>query len=294
MEPVFSFNPSVEGQKKAIVTLTIGKRYEDMFSRYCMDSWISYCKKYGYDLIAISHPLDNSERAQKRSPAWQKLLILSQDWSSRYERLVWMDTDIIININYALDISRDVPSSKVGAVNAFGIPTEEINLIALERQYENLLLKNMPHIKNLTPGEYYKHRGIVSGAKLKQVVQTGVLVCSPKFHQAVFEHTYNSYEDTHGSDWNYEMPALSYELLSNDSVHWVSTRFNNCVMDMISAFYPELIRDNRPSYQQFINAMTNIYELSTFMHFAGCGNYMDEFCGAKSNPPPQRTRLLYI
>jgi hypothetical protein len=89
---------------KAIVTLAIGERYLKMFERYCWKNWQVYADKYNYDLIVITDPLDNSERAKLRSPAWQKLLILSQDWSDKYEQIVWIDTDIIINNENAYDI----------------------------------------------------------------------------------------------------------------------------------------------------------------------------------------------
>ena len=91
---------------KVLVTFAIGNKYRDLFHQYAKDGFLAYCKKFGYDLICITESLDQSERAQKRSPAWQKLLILSQPWSEKYERVLWMDTDIIINMKNAKDILR--------------------------------------------------------------------------------------------------------------------------------------------------------------------------------------------
>ena len=48
--------------KKAIVTLTIGKKYENLFNTYCKNSWEKYCDKFDYDLIVINQNLDDSEK----------------------------------------------------------------------------------------------------------------------------------------------------------------------------------------------------------------------------------------
>ena len=32
--------------KKAIVTLVIGKKYEEMFNVYCKDNWQKYCENF--------------------------------------------------------------------------------------------------------------------------------------------------------------------------------------------------------------------------------------------------------
>jgi CRISPR/Cas system-associated protein Cas5 (RAMP superfamily) len=77
--------------KKAIVTITLGETFKKMFNELCRENWQKYCDKYSYDLIIINEPLDTTERSKKRSPSWQKLLILSQDWSQNYERIVCLD-----------------------------------------------------------------------------------------------------------------------------------------------------------------------------------------------------------
>jgi hypothetical protein len=66
---------------KAIVTLLVGESYETNWRTFCKPQWESYANKYGYDLIALNRPLDASARAQNRSPAWQKCLILSQEFA---------------------------------------------------------------------------------------------------------------------------------------------------------------------------------------------------------------------
>jgi hypothetical protein len=249
--------------KKAIVTIAVGERYFKMFHCICQNNWMEYCDRFGYDLIVIEDKMDTSDRANSRSVAWQKLLILSQDWSSEYDRIVWVDVDVIMNSKYAYDICDGVPIEKVGAVDSYSIPTREIHRIALSRLYDRWRSSSTPFIDNLLPNQYYTNRGI-NGGHLNSVVQTGVMVCSPIHHRDIFENVYYGYEDEHGAEWNYEMPALSFELLQADLVHWISPRFNFTVGDIEAAFY----QSSRESH------LKDIYDLSIFMHFAGCAHKM--------------------
>lgn len=76
--------------KKAIVTLAIGDNYLDLWMNICKKNWTAYCERHGYDLIIFDRPLDISMRAQQRSPAWQKCLILGADAVRNYDRVVWI------------------------------------------------------------------------------------------------------------------------------------------------------------------------------------------------------------
>lgn len=276
--------------RRAMVTITIGSQYKQMFERHCAPNWKQYCDRFGYDLIVIDEPLDRSERAEKRSPAWQKLLILSQDWSQKYERIVWVDADVLINNQNALDVCDGVPMDRVGAVEAYSIPTREIHDIALRRLYQFWKENGINYVDNSTPGSYYAERGI-PGGDLDHVVQTGVFVCSPKYHRDIFERIYHSYEEEGGAAGNYEMPAMSYELVRACMVTWISPRFNYCVMNLLAAFYPEALgigtgrsmggplgtclkKMGLGSSSQR-KALENIHDLSMFVHFAGCAGLMD-------------------
>lgn len=54
--------------QKAIVTFALGEKYQKMFNDLCRLDWENYCKKYNYDFYLITEPLDDSSRAQVRSP----------------------------------------------------------------------------------------------------------------------------------------------------------------------------------------------------------------------------------
>ena len=280
--------------KKAIVTLAVGQKHEEMFNNFCKNNWQKYCENYDYDLIVINEPLDKSRRALERSVAWQKLLILSQEWSDNYDQIVWIDSDVIINYQQAKDITSHVSIEKVGAVESYSIPSKISHDIALKRRYDYWKKNNIPYIDNLAPGDFYKNRGI-PGGDLKEVVQTGVFVCSTKYHQKIFEHIYYNYEDINKTAaWNYEMPAMSYELLKGDLVEWIPNEYNYCVFDIISTYYPFILLEKSPiikrihiklmkllgikNYNIFttlqIKCLDQIYSNGYFIHYAGCHSWI--------------------
>lgn len=280
--------------KVALVTLLIGEKYVDSFNRYARDSWEIYCKKYGFDLILIDHSLDDTELGRSRSPSWQKLLILSQEWSKNYDRIIWVDSDVIINNETAKDITAGVPIELVGACDEFSTPSREFHDIALARLHAIWKHYGIDIQDDKLAGDYYTTRGI-DGGHLTAVVQAGVMVLSPLYHREIFEKVYYNYGHENGNRWNYEMPALSYELLSANMVHWISPAYNFLVIYAVEAFYRGMMHDKPNTAINFLSRVTNklfgykipprqnmaelkvfqnIYDLSMFMHFAGCANDM--------------------
>src|SRR5437016_2609859 len=117
--------PSQMNATTAIVTLAIGTRYREQWHRVCEVNWTRYAARHGYDVICLEDPLDTSDRARGRSPAWQKCLILGQPFAARYERIVWVDADILISPT-APAVTDDVPLERIGAVDEFATPTPQI------------------------------------------------------------------------------------------------------------------------------------------------------------------------
>lgn len=223
-----------------LVTLAIGKTYLQAWKTFCEPNWTRYAAARGYDLLCIDAPLDNSERARQRSPSWQKCLILGHDVARGYDRVVWVDADILINAAPSPSITESVPLEKVGAVAAFSTPTRELFLQALERTYEYAESKGSRPVKEIVPEQYYGNWGL-AGPWLDEVVQCGVLVLSPRYHRALLEYVYYSYEDKGEARWHYEMRPLSYELLKAGMVHWIDHRFNQGWVPYRMLHYPFLV-----------------------------------------------------
>lgn len=271
--------------QKAIVTLLIGKNYRNRWQKLCALNWRKYADLNGYDLICIDSPLDDSPRAQSRSAAWQKCLILGNDRVKKYDRIVWIDSDILINPNSPCVVSQ-VPEDKVGAVSAFAQFAESLpekNQILMNRAVE-FLGWSFHNAK-----EYYLEARLPDS--FKQVVQTGVIVLSPRHHHDILEYTYHHYDDTPVGD--FEMEGLSYELLKTNCVYWLDDRFNKLWVVCMLMNYPFLLapkkteikpirvwkRFTRGHYQLPPKGVTTA-SLSTafinnyFLHFAGMAHYM--------------------
>lgn len=254
---------------KAIVALALGSKYQKMFDELCRHEWEKYCKKYNFDFYLITEHLDDSPRALSRSPSWQKLLILSQTWSSMYDQIVWLDTDILINAKNTPDITEGTDPKKIAAVDAFSIPDHRLNQILTQRPPNLLWTNNWS-----SPEDYYTKNEIFDVA-YPHVVHGGVFVCSPKFHKSIFEHIYFNYEDN-PEKMQAEQPFLSYELLKNNLVQWLPAYFNYCVAPLVTAYYPFLLNDQTSSEELRALALTNLFELGGFLHFAGCHHLMSQ------------------
>jgi hypothetical protein len=238
--------------RTAIVTLAIGAEYSDRWHRLCEANWRRYADRHGYDLICIEEPLDDSQRARHRSPSWQKLLLPGQPFAGDYERIVWVDCDVVFGHD-APPVTAGVPLEKVGAVDEVGgLPVE---------------LKRMLYMKPFV--DYYREYGF--DGTLDHVVQAGVMVLSPRFHAELFEHIYETYEDKPGTF--YEMRPLSWELQQRDLVHWLDPRFNTLWIVYRATHDPVLIEPRRhprlPALAQ--QALSEIHCL----HFAGEAGNMD-------------------
>ena len=254
---------------KAIVTLAVGQAYSERFEQFCRKNWAEYAARHGYDIVVFKDPLDRSERAAKRSPAWQKCLVLSQPEMADYERVVWVDSDIAINAA-APSIVEGVPLERIGATDEHAFPSPQARQAILEA-----LIASSPDSGALSKafwqswrdaGVWHAAFGLPGGQK--HIVQTGVLVMSPKHHRALLEHVYNSYEDGGSQSLNYEMRPLSHEIQARGLQHWIDPRFNALVWWV---FLGSNVGETENELRQFL---LQLYARSHFLHFAGCANLM--------------------
>ena len=263
-----------EPNSKAIVTLAIGKSFRNRWDRVCRDNWQLYADRHDYDIICIDESLDKSERARSRSPAWQKCLILSQEFSKLYDRIVWVDSDVLLNPG-APDIAAGVPPDKVGAVDEYASPTAELYQQILRKLTRYWDAHGIPFVRNETAADYYRAYGFSSA--FDQVVQTGVMALSPDHHRQILESVYYSYEETKTAEWNYEMRPVSYELLKEDCVHWIDPRFNAIWGNYKALQFPFLL--NHPDHPRARECVEDAFRRVFFLHFAGSAQEMSSAAG---------------
>ncbi len=249
--------------RTALVTLTIGDSYRWLWRRFCRPSWLAYAERHSYDLICIDTPLDPSEAAAPRSLQWQKLLILSQPYAAYYDQVVWVDSDVLIHPQ-APAITAGVPLERVGAVDEYAAPSPADYQLALARLYAHYRATGTPFHDTASPAAFYAAVGVP--AEFQEVVQAGVMVLSPRYHRALFEHTYHTYAP-HDTLRVGEMRTLSYELLRAGLVTWIDPRFNFIFLIFQALAYPEQLRLPDPVAMRA--AVAEAYDRSYFLHLAG-------------------------
>lgn len=205
---------------RALVTLALGAQYLARWRALAMPGFAAYAARHGYDAIVVVGHLDKSWRALKRSPAWQKCLILSQPWSAQYVRVVWVDADCVPKAD-APDICEDVPVECVGANTVFEQFSDVEFQILIERHYGyRVAVRDARAAFAAVQAEVYRTDGFADPPG--PMMHTGVLVLSPAHHRALLESAY-AYESV--NRW-YEQTALSYLTLKAGAMHGFNPRFN--------------------------------------------------------------------
>jgi|SRR5579859_82381 len=270
----------------ALVTLVEGARYQRRFQRYCYPNWAAYASRYGLDIVVLDKALDTSPRARSRSSSWQKCLAVTDARVQKYDQIVWIDSDIVINAQRAPNIFDFFKAEEIAAVKDFDYPTREQFRATLESLYRNWDKAGMHYISNLTPEEFYTAFPLPSHS---EVVHCGVIGLSPAKHAHIFRTAYDKYEDKGQPEWNYEMRPLSHEILSSSPVTWLDHRFNLILGYVLSAAYP-YVMDHSGSLLERVKTrlgmpstrkkklkavLPEILENAFFLHFAGVQSDME-------------------
>jgi len=248
-----------------MVTIAIGDKYKAAWEQYCRPSWQSYAARHGYDVIIITDYLDQGPLARKRSPHWQKLLILHHPAIQKYKRVVWLDSDIVINFVTAPCI-----------VGFCGDPSRVGVVLFVENENGNDALRLAVNRRQVTGGQtlnqggrtfrdVYNHIGFRT--EQNKGFNAGVMVLSPSSHKAVFEQVYAGYNETNGS-W-FENGPLSYHLVVNDLVSPIPEAFNVNVPHLLYCHYPFILDGQIPELKPVVTR--TIIENGWFLHFLGGG-----------------------
>jgi hypothetical protein len=249
----------------AIVVVAIGAEILTYWQTHCEEQCRIYANKCGYDLIVLTEPLDNSPRAMGRSPAWQKCLVLSQEFSQRYRQIISLDSDIVINAAISPRITDQAPINRVGGVISGSHIHEDLRCILADR-LQNITADYARGLKNWD--ELQRRAYVFYGLKpLTSVIQTGVLVASPAHHREIFESIYHAPERYVSRC--YEQIPLSHALLTGDVFCQIDTRFNSVFFETALVHYPYL-RDERIPHYDFAAsyALQTEFANNFFLHFA--------------------------
>lgn len=227
-------DPIAREHPRALVTIALGAQYLARWRALARPGFEAYAARHGYDALAIVGHLDRSWRALKRSPAWQKCLILSQPWSAGYERIVWIDADCVPKGD-APDICEGIPVESVGANSVFEQFSDVEFEILIERQYGfKAATRDARAAFSAVQAEVYRTDGFADPPEL--MMHTGVLTLSPAHHRGLLEAAY-AHESA--NRW-YEQTALSYLALKAGLMRGFSPRFNWLLDLVLQQDMPEL------------------------------------------------------
>jgi hypothetical protein len=269
-------NPHGLQMNTAIVTIAIGAAYSARFRAHCEGGWLRYADRHGFQVIVIETPLDQTPRAAARSPAWQKCLVLRPDVAGSFDRVIWIDSDILIN-DRAPSIAEGVPFEKIGATDEHLFPSPQRRrqmFMALMQQAEAVnpgLAKTWATY--LDPADWHAAWGLPRSGRA--IVQTGVLVLAPRYHRELLEHVYYSYEDRGGEPMNYEMRPLSFEIQERDLLHVLDSRFNALLIFLIMQKQMQLRRALMPD--ECAALVKSVFDQGYFLHLAGLKDSVNEF-----------------
>ena len=246
--------------KNAIVTIVIGEEYQSIWGVMCRPSLERYAQIHGYDLIVITESMDTSARGAARSPAWQKLLILSQPWSAAYERIIWIDADIMVSPK-APNILDSAPDPKLIGMASNKQMSEPERHAYLERLHNVLIrLDALSLAFELHEQNIFSRYGIVN--ENWPMLNTGVVVLSPLHHRELFERLYEKEEKGR----LYEQPYLVEAMFREGLWQELSPRFNWSVHEAYMIFRE---RDAGMDLEYLKFFLKSELDKAYFLHFCG-------------------------
>ncbi len=274
--------PAPSSARATIVSFVIGEIYARTWSRMCSHSWIRYAERTGVDIIILQHRIDASD--VDRSPAWQKLLILDQPWSQRYERIIWLDSDIIINQAAPDILEYGGPIEKVGLCEDSGRLSAAEAQIYLERKTNTVF---SPRDVFTTWRHATRERYILCKTSPHEVLfNTGVMVLSPEHHNDLLKSVYTCPEMTR----LFEQPELSHRLLEQDLAHVLSPRYNWGLIEPIELIFNcGMIGEETPEFMAQVMHVIVRSQLNCayFLHFYGAMNLLTHYADNAGPDAPQ-------
>jgi hypothetical protein len=200
--------------KVLLVTIAIGEKYLHEYKNLFYESQYNYAQKNGYGFKVITDFLD--KKVQHRSTiSFNKILVCNQEWSLEYDFIIFIDADILININ-APPIHTYDYGTCIGLIDEYSQPSREKRL---------QIQRRMGWESSAT--DYYKLCGL--DIKTDMVFNSGVLVMQPKIHNGFLTNIYNKYvmqSISHKRGFHFEQSCIGYEIQKAHNYKVIDNRFN--------------------------------------------------------------------
>jgi hypothetical protein len=201
--------------KVLLITIAIGEEYLLQYKDLFYESQQNYALKYGYDFKVITEFLDKNIQ-HKNTVSFNKILVCEQEFSKDYDFIVFIDADILININ-SPPIHNFVDFENcIGIVDEYSQPTKERRIkIQKQNNWETSAV------------DYYKLCDL--HIETDMVFNSGVLVLQPKIHCDFLKKIYdkNVIESiTHPRGFHFEQSCIGYEIQKEKVYKLLDNKFN--------------------------------------------------------------------
>jgi hypothetical protein len=231
--------------KVVLVTIAVGEQYLAEYKKLFYESQYNYAKKHGYDFKVITDFLDKNIK-DLSTISFNKILVCNQEWSNDYDFIIFIDADILININSPSIHNYIDYGECIGIIDEYSQPSKE-RRIKIQR--------NMGWETSAI--DYYKLCGL--DIKTEMVFNSGVLVMQPKIHKVFLQNIYNKYvlqSISHYRGYHFEQSCIGYEIQKNNLYKVIDNKFNAvwCLTKM----------DNIENI-----SLNTYFNENYFIHFAG-------------------------
>jgi hypothetical protein len=160
--------------KVLLVTIAFGEKYLNEYNNLFYESQKKYALKNGYDFKVITDFLDKDIK-ENASISFNKILVCNQEWSNNYDFIIFIDADILININSPPIHNYVEYGDCIGIIDEYSQPTKERRL-KIQRQMG----------WETSASDYYKLCGL--NIETDMVFNSGVLVLQPRKHKYFLQY----------------------------------------------------------------------------------------------------------
>ena len=239
-------------KKYAIMTYAIGDKYKKRLEPL-IPHFESYANKCNADFIIIDNYID---KEMKRNFYCQKMLLPSI--YSKYDWIVWVDSDIIINKN-APSIFDTIQENKGFSAVCVPVGTPWWKSVVIN-EWRNTDALNQSKI------QIYINKGFDYNDKLTDYINDGVTLCNTKLMAKLFEDFYYIGWGKTGKFCNDSEGAAGYVSQVNDLFWLMDKKWNYQIS------YPYWgIEDNRARFEHrfYVQFVKDQLKKCYMLHFAG-------------------------
>ena len=229
----------------------------------------------GYDLITIDRELDNSQKAQRRPKSWQKLLAMASEDILPYDFCLWIDADIVINIQAPDPYGQIDPEIIAVTIETGSHFSQDSPLI---RRHTRTALAEVAKGQGLEWRDgYFEYWGFSSRGR--PLFNNGVVGFTPRKHAALLHGLYTQWEDG-GPGSPAEMIPFN---LGVQTAGWqlLDGRYNRLIFPYSCAWNQEPREVSVELGEKEVIAdgeelVKTLFKQCYFLHFAGMHNLMKQ------------------